>query len=280
MNSLVIKFVQLFSIAFSFDNVKCDSFFLGNAEDDVLNHEAGCMVICMDTNLIAVSFIIHNIICDTSLNQINPSTIAKINVSLQNLSSCHEFCELSNSSISLEQEESNGTVQLICRDYNSLTIKVKNDLPMQYNRHEISNITQKVYNGALYLVKLQEINHTSSRKIAYIVSINRVQCKSGNIFRSFEHLQADTPIIQIKDLRNDTSYNVTVTIFDYGNDEYITTYDLQNVKPFETLKNEHYKPQKINDDTISVEYDNSTNDSIKIVTTIQWNPAEGISCVY
>lgn len=57
MNSLVIKFVQLFSIAFLFDNVKCNPFFLGNAEDDILNREAGCMVICMKTNVIAVSVI-------------------------------------------------------------------------------------------------------------------------------------------------------------------------------------------------------------------------------
>lgn len=87
----------------------------------------------------------------------------------------------------MEQEKSNGTVQLICRDYNSLTIEVKNDLSMQYNRHETSNITQRVYDGALYLVKLQEINQTSSQKIAYIVSINRIQCESGNIFQFIEH---------------------------------------------------------------------------------------------
>lgn len=81
-------------------------------------------------------------------------------------------------------------------------------------------------------------------------------------------------------MTNDTSYNVTVTIFDYGNFEYIKTYDLQNVKPFETLKNENYKPQTINNDTISVHYDSSINDSIEIVTTIRWNPAKGISYFY
>lgn len=60
-------------------------------------------------------------------------------------------------------------------------------------------------------------------------------------------------------------YNATAAIF-YGNSTY---YQLPNVKTFRTLENEFYKPEPIDNESISIMYDSYS-------ATIHWKPAKGI----
>lgn len=57
MHTIVIKYVQLFCIAFLFDNVSCKNLRLDASHDDaLLNCQAGCTAVCMERNLTAVKF--------------------------------------------------------------------------------------------------------------------------------------------------------------------------------------------------------------------------------
>lgn len=55
MQTIIIRYLQLFCIAVLFDNVECDKLPLEASRDDVLlNRETGCTAACMVKNITAV----------------------------------------------------------------------------------------------------------------------------------------------------------------------------------------------------------------------------------
>lgn len=63
---------------------------------------------------------------------------------------------------------------------------------------------------------------------------------------------------------------MTASIFK-GNLEY---WHLPHMWSFKTLENDKYIPKKISNDKIKLKY-TSQNDLGKLITTIEWEPAEG-----
>ncbi|XP_055325419.1 tyrosine-protein kinase receptor torso-like isoform X2 [Sitodiplosis mosellana] len=222
MHKIVLKYVQLFCIALFFDNVSCDNISLEASRNDMLlNQEVGCTAACMQTNSTAV------------------------------LSNCHDICKMSNKTVKLQEIDGNETVRLICREDDSLTIELSNDMIPKPIENENQ---QRQFKGSLFLFKLQENNIESPQRIVYIT---------------------DSPIVRIENLQQNTTYNVTASIFN-GNLEYR---HLTHMWSFKTLETDKYVPMKISNDSIKLKYA-PDNDLGKLITTIEWEPAEDMVCNY
>lgn len=69
----------------------------------------------------------------------------------------------------MNETQSDEGIELICRDYNALTIKV--DSSQNLSGINESRGEQRQYTGELYLIRLQETDTLFPQKIVYIVSI-------------------------------------------------------------------------------------------------------------
>lgn len=72
---------------------------------------------------------------------------------------------MGNQTVTLQESDDNETIRLVCREDDSLTVKVNSDKIQK----SIEMENQRLYNGSLFLFKLQENNNETAERIVYIV---------------------------------------------------------------------------------------------------------------
>ncbi|XP_031631227.1 tyrosine-protein kinase receptor torso-like isoform X2 [Contarinia nasturtii] len=165
------------------------------------------------------------------------------------LSNCYEQCKMSNE-MALKNLKSNvdEIIRLKCRDDDSLTIEVYGKMIQKTIE---TNPDQRQYQGSLFLYKVQE--NVNAQRIIYI---------------------ADSPIVQVENLQENTVYNVTASIFD-GN----LNYRHLPMVLFKTLSN-GYTPKKISNETIKLNYNISNDLKHPLKVIISWERTEDMTCYY
>lgn len=90
------------------------------------------------------------------------------------MDSCFNHCETAKDTMPINHFPSEGSVELLCRDAESLTIRIKQD-QMLPNKTVEQIAKYRRYTGYIYLLQIHEANKINATKHAYIVS-NRFHC--------------------------------------------------------------------------------------------------------
>lgn len=94
------------------------------------------------------------------------------------MDSCFNHCETAKHEMPIDHFPSGGSVELICRDVDSLTLKIERDQKLP--NKTVEQIAKfRRYTGYIYLLQIHEANKINATKHAYIVS-SRLLCNHLN----------------------------------------------------------------------------------------------------
>lgn len=91
------------------------------------------------------------------------------------MSQCYENCYISNETISLKKIYTDGTIELICREVDSLMIQINGDLANTANTYSTND--EKSKHESIFLLKIQRNTSEPLQQTVYIVSsTNQIDC--------------------------------------------------------------------------------------------------------
>lgn len=159
----------------------------------------------------------------------------------------------------LIETSSDETFRLICRDAEAVDIEVQ------------SNVTPE--SGELYAVRVLENDNQFASSVVYIVSGQAQLCYENGLaqIKCFVR-QTDSAYVKVNELALNTSYNMTVSIFN----AMMEYRHLPNTMPVRTLPSRKYRPQIIPGESIDVSQF-TINENPKVADVyVKWAPAEGM----
>lgn len=245
MKRFILNCTLLFCVANFFVGVKCEQWLLENSRDDLeLNRFMACAAECLE----------------------NESEMVASKMSILETVSyfCHgkKFAPLK----PVIESKSSETVQLLCRDVDTVVISV------QTNSKSRANDAGST--GEFYVVKIDESDGQFPSRMVYMVSEVKKREKKWLKkldLMDFGILQSDSAHVKLEGLSPNESFNVTVGIVNA-----MREYRVLPEIVVRTLPSVTYRPQAIPSESITVGDFATDEDPNSLSAYVHWTPADGM----
>lgn len=165
----------------------------------------------------------------------------------------------------LTETNSDESFRLICRDAESVDIEVQSNVTPEPNETH--------FFGELYAVRVLANDNEFPSSVVYIVSSHK-QLYYENVVAQIACFvrQTDSAYVKMAELALNTSYSVTVSIFN----AMMEYRHLPHTMPIRTLPSKMYRPQIIPGKSINAS-EITINENPKVADVcVKWAPAEGM----
>lgn len=132
-----------------------------------------------------------------------------------------------------------------------------------------------IWTISIFPCKQFEYNTGIDRYTTQITTLSTWPINFRFLFCSNINMKSDLANVTIKELTQNTRYNVTASTFSAQ----FRYHSLRNPLVFETISSQ-YHPTKVDNNSITVSYLSNTNTDNTVSTTISWRPNKGLLFIW